>query len=857
MKLWPLLSILLIASQTALPGEGVATLRERGEEALASGLWEVAELRFLECLADPVLAADEKPQLAIHLAESLIRGGKAAEALTLLDQSFLAKSPEIPFWKGHALAGLGRFAEAAEMFSQVLADPGAPHRAEAGFSQASLLLSLSKPGESLETLEALSKEAAPEVFTKAKLLMVEILLDLGKTAKAREVMPAADLVTPADRPLAAFLEAHLLLAERRFTEAVPAFQALLGQPQGQSLGRHHAAVIGMADALLAIGDQDAASKSLLVFIQEHPDSPMLEAMFKRLQEWLPEVPAAIDPILEQLAQWITPPESPARGVIATSPPDADSAAVSAWPTIHKPNELLVFSIFTRAIGLHRIATPQSRAEAFRLMTRLRLENPDHFLASRALYQTSRWLLDEGKIDRAIGILDILRETAKSPILRGQAAFLEARTAYLQGDPALAIQLFDEAALALPDSAANTARLNAGIARLRSGDLKGVTPIQQEGGPPDAELVDDLTLERALATTPPAEARIAIEDFLTRHPSHPRAAEARLAAAEAALASLPPDLAFARSQLEFLEAEKEPGIPLPAARIALARLRIADLAKDSVEAIRLAQTLIDAYPTEPAASEAALTLGRNLFETKDYNAARLVLEKLATTDTDPGRAQAAWLLAARSAALVGTLSSKEEALVLFDNAIAADGPLGSIARLEKADHLIKNMYRFAEATEFLRQWFDALPKPDPLRLPAGLLLGQALYAQGASSPDSLMKALEIYEQLLPHAEKHPALVHRLQYLRGLALEQLPHEKDPGRKREGQALNAYYSVLETTTPPTEWEYFELCGFKALSLLEKAERWPAAIAVAEKIASFKGPRAEEAANRADQLQLKHMIW
>lgn len=857
MKLWPLLSFLLIASQTALPGEGVATLWERGEDALASGLWEVAELRFLECLADPGLTADDKPQVAIHLAESLIRGGKAAEALTLLGQSFLAKSPELPFWKGHALAGLGRFGEAAELFSEVVANPAARHRAEAGFSQASLLLSLAKPEEALETLAALSNESAPEISTKAKLLMVEILLDLRRTAEAREAMPAAESLTPADRPLAAFLEAHLLLAEQRFSEAVLAFQGLLGQPQGQSLSRHHATVIGLADALLASGDQEAAAKSLLVFIQEHPDSPLLEAMFKRLQEWLPEVPAAIDPILEQLAQWITPPESPALGAIAGSPPDAESAATSAWPTIHKPNDLLAFSMFTRAIGLHRIATAESRAEAFRLMARLRLENPDHFLAPRTLYQTSRWLLDEGEFERAVAILEILRDTAKSPILRGEAAFLEARTAYLQGDPALAIQLFDEAALTLPDSSAGTARLNAGIARLRGGDLKGVTLIQQEGRPADTKIEADLALERALATTPPADARIAIEDFLTTHPAHARAAEARLAAAEAALASPPPDLAFARSQLDILEAEKEPIPPLPAARIALARLRIADLAKDSVEAIRLAQTIIEAHPADPAASEAALTLGRNLFETKDYNPARLVLEKLAASDTDPGRAQAAWLLAARSAALVGTLSSKEEALVLFDKAIAADGSLGSIARLEKADHLIKNMYRFAEAAEFLREWFDSLPKPDPLRLPAGLLLGQALYAQGATSPDSLMKALEIYDQLLPHAEKHPALVHRLQYLRGLALEQLPNEKDPAKKREGQALNAYYSVLETPSPPTEWEYFELCGFKALSLLEKAERWPAAIAVAEKIASFKGPRAEEAANRADQLQLKHMIW
>ena len=116
---------------------------------------------------------------------------------------------------------------------------------------------------------------------------------------------------------------------------------------------------------------------------------------------------------------------------------------------------------------------------------------------------------------------------------------------------------------------------------------------------------------------------------------------------------------------------------------------------------------------------------------------------------------------------------------------------------------------------------------------------------------------IYDKLLVHAEKDPAVFNRIQYLRGRTLEQIPDETDPAKTRKKQAFIAYYSVLETTTPPAEWTYFEECGFKALELLELAERWPAAIACAKKIASFKGPRAEKAANHASQLQLKHVIW
>ena len=215
-----------------------------------------------------------------------------------------------------------------------------------------------------------------------------------------------------------------------------------------------------------------------------------------------------------------------------------------------------------------------------------------------------------------------------------------------------------------------------------------------------------------------------------------------------------------------------------------------------------------------------------------------------------------MLAARSAALVPTTQSQQEALLLFDKVIESNSPLAALAKLEKA-RLMIDMNRLAEAVTFLRRWFDSLSKTDPLHLPAGMLLGEAIYAQASVNPASLTEALAVYDRLLIHADRQPAVFNRLQYLRGRTLEQIPDEKNASRKRDNDAFIAYYSVLEATTPSAEWHYFELCGFRALALLEKAGRWPAAIACAKKIASFHGPRAEEAAARASQLQLTHMIW
>jgi tetratricopeptide (TPR) repeat protein len=851
MKLRSIIPLLLLAMQSALPGQDSGTLMRKGENALSCGLWEMAALHFGDSLASNNLDAAKKSQVAIRLAESWIRDGKPAAALDLLGQSFVSKHPEVRFWKGQAWVGLGRFNDAVGILSELLAAPAAPYRSETGFTVASLQLSLGLPEAALETLSALGPTPDAALTTQVRLRQVEILFDLGRTAEAREIMPAAASIGPGERSMATFLEAHLLLAEGRSADAAASFQTLVDQPQGQTLQRHHLAAVGLADALRAKGTPEVAWNFLLAFIHEHPDSPQLEALFKRLENALPETPGPSDPVLERLAQWIPPADVPNTGPLATSA----SGAAAAWPSVSTSNELITCSLFTRAVGLNRNGSPAALAEARRLLTRLRLENPDHFLAKRALFETARRALKIGAVERAVAILDTLRETATSPAMQGEAAFLEARTAYSQGLADQAVRLFEEAAKSLSDKESQIARLNAAIIRLPGAAgatmvAVGTTAVE------DRALAADLELERALSSKNPLAEKSAIEEFLTKHPNHPRVPEARLAAAEASLTGAAPDLSFARAQLDTLAADPDQSAGLSPARIALTQLRLEDLSQDSTAAIATARAIIERHPGEAAAAEATLVLGRNLFQTRNYNDARIVLEKLAASDTDPGRAQAAWLLAARSAALVPTTQSQQEALTLFDKAIASKGSVTSLAMLEKA-RLMIDMNRLAEASAFLRKWFDSIPGADPLHLPAGLLLGEAIYAQGSVNPNSLTDALAIYDKLLVHAENHPTLFNRLQYLRGRALEQIPDEKDPARKREKQAFIAYYSVVETTDPPREWHYFELCGFRALALLEKAGRWPAAIACAQKIASFKGPRNEEAATRASQLQLKHMIW
>lgn len=858
MKSWPIIPLLLLSKAGVLAAQDAEALDRKGQEALADGLHEIAEAHFRQCLEQDGISPEQKSKVTLHLAEALVRSGNPAGALDLLSQSSVSKDPAAPFWRAQALVAQKRFSEAIPLFTAILADSGAPFRQETAFTKASLELALGSPEDALQTLTAVSSKEDPETTARLRLYETEILLDLGRVGLARETFGKPDKSTLPTNPNSAFLEARLLLAEGKADEAEEGFQELVNHPQGQTLSRYHSAAVGLADAIAAQGDSATATTTLLEFLQSHPGSPLLPAIFGRLLDWLPDKPLATDPLLERLAQWITPTAIPSLGPIAS--PDT-SAAVSAWP-VHTPStettELLAWSLYARALGLHRIGTPEAMSRATGLFNRLRVEFPAHPLASRALYQEARWLLEAGNAQLASSIFDTLRETA-SPRLRGEAAFLEGRSAIQEKEYMEAAKLFDEASNTLDGEQARESQLQAAIARIRSGVPGGVVLVQQTGTVPDKALEADVELERALAAAPPSAARAAIEEFLTHHPEHPRAPEARLAAAEAGLAGPPPDLSFARAQLDTLATTPDRLAALPPARVAMIRLRIADLSHDSPAAIAAARSIIETFPDTPAALEAALTLGRNLFQSGDYNSARRVLEKLARdTVAEPARSQPAWLLAARAAALGGTPSSKEEALILFDEAIKVEGgPVTSVAILEKARHLI-DMYRFKDASAFLDKWIRKWPAEDPLQLPAGLLLGEALYAQGSTSnPASLEQALTVYDRLLSHAKKHPALFNLLQFLRGNALKNLPDPKKPSSTREKEAFQAYYSVLETDTPPAEWEYFEECGFQALSLLEKEGRARAAIAVAKKIASFKGPRSEEANARASKIQLEQQVW
>ncbi|MES2981351.1 MAG: tetratricopeptide repeat protein, partial [Verrucomicrobiota bacterium] len=729
MKFVSIITFLTFVAHFALANETAEQSIAAAERAMENDLWDVATSKLQFAAEQPNLTADTRAQILIMLAESFTRSNQPAKALALLDQSVLKNLPETPFWRGQALAGTGQFNNAAESLAIIAAQPSHPFIREASLTTASLYLSLGKPEKSLEVLKLL--EASPKASDRIEAIFqqIEILIDLRDFEQARNLFIKAKDVPKSLLPNAKFLDATLILTEGDAAAAEIIFDDLLAKPEGQSTSRYNLAAIGKADALAAQNKQALATQFLLTFIQENPNTTALELMFSRVIDWLPAKIITTDhPTLVQLGEWIIETPPPSSGLINT---DTGTAA-AAWPVASTEiSDLTVFAMYARAIGLHRIDNPNAKIEARILMQRILLLSPLHFLAPRALFELASWHRQSNEPEQAFALLDSLRQTTKSSLIKGEATFLDAKIAFEQGEKELAIKLFDEAAALLSEKNRNSALLNAALVRLDETNRETLT-IQHEDPATAKQLNVELTLEKALTLPDPEKAKLALDEFLTEHPDHPRAIEARITIIEAALNSTPPDLSLARAQLDTIRAAQTPLTEDQPSRLAIAELRLFNALDQPEPTIALAKQIIEKFPGTPNESEALLILGKSLFRSGSYNEARLVFEKIAKAQPGTQRSQASFLLAARSAALGATTQSREEALALFDQAIAINGPLSSLSILEKA-RLNIDLNRIDTAIESLTAAYQKIAQDDPSRLPTGLLLSEAIYARGDSKP----------------------------------------------------------------------------------------------------------------------------
>jgi outer membrane protein assembly factor BamD (BamD/ComL family) len=834
----------------AAPQPAAPPAYREGLDALSARLWEVAAARFETALATPGLEPKARQDILLRLAETRVRSGEPEAALKVLADPALAGRPELPFWKAQALAAAGQFNDALALLDDKTTAADAPYFREALFTRAALKQALGDLPGAVEALAVLIKDRDSATALRARLDTAALLLDLGEAEKALTATPPLTArMTPVQSVRADLLRARAQLEKGEHQAAEGIFAALLQKEDPAFKAVQHEAAVGLARAQLAAGNREAATDGLLAFIEQQRTSPRIGQAFPILLDCLPDRPAPDDVILTRLREWCPP--APLKSPIGIANGDG---ATAVWPaTVAAPDELGTQALYHLALGLRREGSAESKARARQALTRLRIEYPAHPLAERALLEASRWDLADGRKEQAAAALAALDGSSSAPTLRAEASLSAAATAFAAGDFALAAGELEKASALLDGDARRDVSLNFAVTRLAMGDLPGFQALAA-GESRDVALAIDLALEQALFLTAKRDpgAMAALDRFILDHPSHPRLAEARLAAAHAALEAVPPDSAFAKAQLDSLSEAQS--ATLPPATLTLARIRLATREKRHADAAALAETFLKALPDDPRAREIRFELGQAHFDNGDFNKARLEFEKLATASPDDPLAPPALLLAARAAVLVATPEAKAESLVLFDKLIAGKGPLADVARLEKSrvlDH--------PEAAKDLLPWFESMKKDHPLRLIAGLHLCDALYNSAGTDHAPLERALAIYEDLLAGLPGDSPRRFEIEYNRGRVLEQLPDPKAPSEKRVKAALDVYFSVLQAAArqAPADWQWVDKCGVRARSLLENDLRWEAAIAIAEQHAKLASPGAKEADERAKTLKLEHFIF
>ncbi|MFN7342534.1 MAG: hypothetical protein ACK5TA_04285, partial [bacterium] len=126
MKFRLIITFLIFASHLANADEKAEQAIAAAKRAMENDLWDVATSKLQATAELPNLPLDTRSEILIMLVESYIRSDQTTKALSLLEQPSVANLPETPFWRGLALAGSGRFNEAAESLAIIAGQPNHP-----------------------------------------------------------------------------------------------------------------------------------------------------------------------------------------------------------------------------------------------------------------------------------------------------------------------------------------------------------------------------------------------------------------------------------------------------------------------------------------------------------------------------------------------------------------------------------------------------------------------------------------------------------------------------------------------------------------------------------------------------------
>ncbi|MGB8352871.1 MAG: tetratricopeptide repeat protein [Chthoniobacteraceae bacterium] len=799
--------------------------------ALDEGIPQVSIQKLNECLASK-LSADDRALAAYQLARALLSAGRGDDALKAL-QPLPAQYPGADFLKAQALASLGLWQQACPVYHQLAAQKDALPSYKIG--EAECQHALGRTLEAIRVMESVIADGA--AGTAARLRLADFYIEADQLEKCAALLDTVQPATPALAKWKKYTGGRLLLASRKYEQALAAFHETLSTGEGLSANLLVGTTLGMADARLALGGPEAAGGVIENFIWQNPDIAGIDILFRRLDQIYAMEKAPSDSELQKWADKTPPARCSvlavyylARALSREGKYDKALETLEAFISGNPGNPLV--------------------AEAYLLKGNILIDQQE----SASVDPQKLTLADRQKLGTAIKAFDAaIRLVTDGELLAG--AEMAAATAHFR------LHEFNVAQGLFQNAAQHSGRLwqkavfNSALSWLNQANYdKFLSDYKTLGARfPDSEFLPELRLEEGLLQARSGDSRAAntLQGFIRDFPRHPRASEARLALAEIAFLSPDQDLDAANHYLKASNDTWQTGDTKE--RAAYLAVFLADSAanRNNEKVVSTCLQFINDYPASPLLADVYMKLGQVYFRMPDYPRAETEFDLLAHKIPDSPLAETALFLAGQSAL---KMMNTDRALELFQEvAKLPNGSLKLYARQQQA--IVYTRLHTKQGEQDAISMYDDILAGGPdadLRFAALCGKGDNYFLLGGDDPKYFDQAIAAYNELATQPDATAYWRNQALYYKGKCYEKL--------KKQNEALAAFYDVIQPQTKRNdgpEYLWFYKAGFDAAHILESQEQWKAAIAIYQKMATLKGPRSDEAKEMLTQLRLKHFIW
>lgn len=770
-------------------------------------------------------------------ARQALQDGKPDEALAALADE--GESAEVHYWKGRALAELGRLAQAAAQFDKVPADSVFYPYAAKGL----LYCAWQSPSLNfVELVAPLTASPDKEISTLALAALAEhqlrntakgdasTLEDLRKLAKKEaSLQPVVQLLDMENlrrngqwqQAIAACLKAEadkslpLLMRQRvRLTLAEIYYDKAAAPPATPAQGEDEPE-----------DDEGKGEETLLQFISSNPDSPLLEEAFRRLD--LHHAFGRSEYATQKLKEWSEELAKPRRAALA----------------------LLV----RQHLGSKEDRFPKEAQDFANTASSLLAHEP----ASKLIIsEYVRQLIAEGNTADARYYLSLAEPDA------GDARALFYKACCLKPtDPKAAALFLESAARAASDLQA-AALGNAMYCSVLNGDRETVDSLLTRELPPKARRAVLLMHAGLILRTNPPQARAEIESALLLHPDENQQAEVPLLLAQIDLAEHDPQTAFDRLQNlpEELKKRWTDGQALRYYGLLLLageHLHAKDATAPTPEG--LTRECLDKEPRAAVRTILTLNLAERLSDKGKREEALSLLEALAARQPQGTDKARSLLLAGREAAALGSLHGLKKAIAYFRDCAAIPSPYSHRASIVQAA---------------IQAWINQTDQALPL---LQSLLKRPQELTPADHALALSVLADIYSMQGTQEGQREALAanERIRQIEGLPQgwkmrATLQHATLAARAgQHGQALADYLEIIggrpaSSPSPhPAEWYVLYYAGAGAIYQYMELQRYEEAATLAETLAAWPGeegvapgPRARQFAQWGASIRQTHFL-